>query len=215
VIQRGHRKAPVLESLQDKHFYLENLIELKAELGCKVFGYCLMSNHTHLIIDPGEDPSSLAQLMKRLGGRFTRYVNKRLDTTGTAWDGRYKSSPIDSDEYLLACSRYVELNPNRAGLTTRIEDYHWSSYRVRAGYEPWTWLDPDGHYLRLGSTPSERARRYRRYMNAVIPLGEWSVIRTAAHREHLTGGESFVDQVERQTGQRVTGSIASAERGQI
>ena len=73
-----------------------------------------MSNHIHLIVEPLEEVARLGQLMKRLSGRQTRYVNRLEGRSGTLWESRYKSSPIQNDEYLLACIRYVELNPVRA-----------------------------------------------------------------------------------------------------
>jgi len=85
--------------------------------------YCLMTNHAHLIVDPGADERNLSLLMKRIAGRQTRFVNKVEKRSGTLWEGRYKSSPISTDEYLLACCRYVELNPVRAGLVGKAEDW--------------------------------------------------------------------------------------------
>lgn len=92
-----------------------------------------MTNHIHLIIDPGNEEGNLAQLMKRVGGRQTRYVNKMERRTGCLWEGRYKSSPISTDEYFLACCRYVELNPVRAGIVVDPVDYRWSSYGIKMG----------------------------------------------------------------------------------
>ena len=84
-----------------------------------MFSYALMTTHTHLAIDPGAVVENLARLMKRLAGRYTRYVNRRERTTGTAWNGRYSSSPIQRETYFLACSRYSDLNPVRAGMVLR------------------------------------------------------------------------------------------------
>ncbi len=116
IIQRGHNRQVVFASDDDYLFYLDNLQEWKDTFGCKVYAYCLKTNHVHLIIDPGTDGHSLAMLMKRIAGRQTRYVNKREKRGGTLWEGRYKSSPISTNEYFLACCRYVELNPVRAGI---------------------------------------------------------------------------------------------------
>ena len=109
VIQRGHNRQTVFVSDEDYLYYLENLHECKQKHGCQIYAYCLMTNHIHLIIDPGQDVSSLGKLMKQLAGRQTRYVNKLEKRTGSLWEGRYRSSPISTDNYLLACSRYVEL----------------------------------------------------------------------------------------------------------
>jgi putative transposase len=117
------------------------LREFRDELELKVYGYCLMTNHVHLIIDPGSDENNLGLLMKRLAGRHTRRINRLERRTGTSWEGRFKCSPIESDRYLLACTRYVDLNPVRARMVARPEDYAWSSYRARVGIVECDWLD--------------------------------------------------------------------------
>jgi len=92
-----------------------------------------MTNHVHLIIDPGEEARNLACLMKRVARRHTRYLNRLERRTGSGWEGRFQSSPISAVEYLLACCRYVELNPVRAGIVADPADYRWSSYGVKIG----------------------------------------------------------------------------------
>lgn len=116
IIQRGHNRQPVFVADKDFLYYLENLREWKDAYGCRIYAYCLMTNHVHLIIDPGEDERNLASLMKRVAGRHTRYVNRLERRTGSLWEGRFKSSPVSTDQYLLACCRYVELNPVRTGI---------------------------------------------------------------------------------------------------
>lgn len=141
--------------------------------------------------------------MKRVAGRHTRYANERAGSTGTLWEGRYKSSPIDTDAYLLACTRYVELNPVRAGMVARPEEYRWSSYRAHLGTELVAWLDEDPGYLGLGATRPERQARYAQWVAAGIPDGEWDTIRRAIQRGQLTGDEPFVDTVAQRTGRRL------------
>lgn len=87
-----------------------------------------MTNHVHLILDAKDEPANIGKLMKRLAGRQTRYVNYQEKRTGSLWEGRYKSSPIETDTYLLACHRYVERNPVKAGVVEHEQDYEWSSY---------------------------------------------------------------------------------------
>ena len=147
IIQRGHNRQVVFASDEDYRYYLDNLREWKEKLGCKIYAYCLMTNHVHLIVDPGEDGGNLARLMKRVAGRQTRYLNKLEKRTGSLWEGRFKSSTISADEYLLACSRYVELNPVRAGIVADPGDYRWSSYGSKTGNKKEAWLDYDPFIL--------------------------------------------------------------------
>ena len=203
IIQRGHNKQRVFRAEEDYGYYLQTLAEWKTVLGCEVYAYCLMTNHVHLIINPGPKATHLAVLMKRVAWRQTRYVNAREWRSGTLWESRYKSSPIETEAYLLACGRYVELNPVRAGMVERPEQYRWSSYRARAGQSAWGWLDRDPCYEGLGRTAHERADRYRRWVLEAIPEGEWERIRHAIQRRQLTGDEHFVHTVARRVGHRI------------
>jgi putative transposase len=141
--------------------------------------------------------------MKRLAGRQTRYHNRLEGRTGTLWESRYKSSPVDSEAYLLACTRYIELNPVRARMVATPEEYPWSSCRYRLGYARCEWLDHDPCYLALGANEAERRERYRVFLRAAIPEGEWRLIREAIQRGQLTGTDRFVEKVEAILGKRI------------
>jgi REP-associated tyrosine transposase len=131
-----------------------------------------------------------------------RHHNTLEGRSGTLWEGRYKSSPVDSDAYLLACDRYIELNPVRARICTQPERYPWSSYRHRLAGDN-GWLDRDPCYLALGRNRVERTDRYRAFLRAAIPDGEWSLIREALQRGQLTGGARYADEVEAIIGRRI------------
>jgi putative transposase len=204
VVQRGHNRQVVFAEAADYRYYLHALETFKQVYDVRVYGFCLMTNHVHLILQPGEAVAELGQLMKRLAGRQTRFVNRQESRSGTLWEGRYKSSPIETDAYLLACCRYVELNPVRAGITDSPGAYAWSSYRWHAGKSPdYSWLDTDPCYAALGSSANERARRYREFVRSAIPEQEWTLIREALQRGQLTGGERFIDQVEIMINRRI------------
>jgi len=203
IIQRGHNRQTVFASDQDYLYYLENLKTWKEAYGCKVYAYCLMTNHVHLIINPGNDVRNMAYLMKRVAGRQTRYVNMLKKRTGSLWEGRYKSSPISTDEYLLMCCRYVELNPMRAGIVADPSEYRWSSYGVKIGTRSEDWLDADPYYLGLSDDHEERAERYKSWVNNSIPEGEWKLIRQSLQRGQLTGSTRFVDEIEHKINRRV------------
>ena len=197
IIQRGHNRQVVFVNDEDYLYYLENLKEWKENLGCKVYAYCLMTDHIHLIVDPGEEGRNLGLLMKRISARQTRYVNRLQRRKGTLWEGRYKSSPIKADEYLLACCRYVELNPVRAGIVDNPGEYRWSSYRYKVGVEEIEWLDLDTFYKGLGSTKKQCQERYRRWVSGAIPQGEWEMIQQAVQRGQLTGSSRFIEEVHK------------------
>ncbi|MBU1184655.1 MAG: transposase, partial [Proteobacteria bacterium] len=167
------------------------------------YAYCLMRNHVHLIIDPGEDERNLGCLMKRVAGRHTRHVNRLERRTGSLWEGRFKSSPISTDEYLLACCRYVELNPVRAGIVADPVDYRWSSYGVKIGNRKEELLDYDPCYLGLADSEKKRAESYAAWVKETIAAEEWELIRKSLQRGQLTGSPRFVDEIEKKIERRV------------
>ena len=128
VVQRGHNRQATFAEDADDERYLATLQEYKTEYRVSVFAWCLMTNHVHLLLAP-EDRDGLGKLMKRLAGRQTRYYNKLERRSGTLWEGRYKSSLVQSDAYRLACCRYIELNPVRARIVVAPDEYRWSSCR--------------------------------------------------------------------------------------
>ena len=203
IIQRGHNKQVVFAATEDYEYYFNNLKEWKKKLGCRIYAYCLMTNHIHLIIDPGDNADNLALFMKRISGRQTRYINRIEGRRGTLWEGRYKSSAIDKDDYLLACCRYVELNPVRAGLVDDPEKYKWSSYRNKVGIEKLSWLDLDPCYMQLGNTMKEREKLYSQFVKEVISKEEIERIREAAQRGQLTGSNYFIEKVAEKIGRRI------------
>jgi len=203
VIQWGHNRQEVFASEESYRYYLDNLREWKERLGCRLYAFCLMANHVHLVVDPGTQGENLALLMKRLAGRQTRMVNSREKRTGTLWEGRYKSSPISTDYYLLACCRYAETNPVRAGIVADPADYRWSSYSGKVGGEKVDWLDRNPVYLGLGETDEERAALYRAWTLAMVDEEELDFLRQSVQRGGLTGGSRFVDEVAARIGKRV------------
>lgn len=162
-----------------------------------------MTNHVHLIVDPGEYPESIGRLMKRVAGRQTRYVNRLEGRTGTLWEGRFKSSPIDNNHYLLACCRYVEMNPVLAGICEDPADYRWSSCSAKTGKQENSWLDFDPLYLGLGDSAEERYLKYRSFLGETISEEERSVIPGAVSRGQLTGSASFIDEIEKKLARRI------------
>ncbi|MCU0757873.1 MAG: transposase [Steroidobacteraceae bacterium] len=205
IVQRGHNRHVVFSSDADRLAYLSTLAEFRRELGVKVHAWCLMTNHVHLVVDPGEDRANLGRLMKRLAGRHTRRVNRIESKTGTAWEGRYKCSPIDSRRYLLACTRYVELNPVRAGVSGDPAEFRWSSYRSRMGWDSTGagMLDLDPCFLSLGTTPEEQRSVFREWVAAGVTAPELQFIREALQGNRLTGTEEFSLELERQADLRI------------
>jgi len=126
VIQRGNNRQAVFFSDDDYRAYLGWLKEGAVRRGCAIHAYVLMTNHVHLLVTP-EARESISRTIQYVGRRYVTYVNHQYGRSGTLWEGRHKGSTISSDAYLLACSRYIELNPVRAGMVEAPGDYLWSS----------------------------------------------------------------------------------------
>jgi putative transposase len=203
IVQRGHNRKTVFVTDEDHQFYLENLLEWKTNLGLKVYAWCLMTNHVHLIIEPGEESGTISELMKRLAGRQSALVNKLEKRTGSLWDGRYKASPIQRDEYLLSCIRYVEMNPVRAKLVKGPRQYRWSSYRERLGLTGINLLDLAPAYLGLAGDEENRCIRYKAFLKQNGTKSETTLIRDSLQRNRLTGDNRFVDEIETRIGIRI------------
>jgi len=202
VIQRGHNRQAIFVHDDDYSYYLENLMECKEELNCRLYAYCLMTNHVHLVVDPGDDSESLARLMKKVSARQTRYVNRKEGRSGTLWEGRYRSSIVCKDTYLLACTRYVEMNPVRACMVSHPSEYRWSSYREKTVGVP-EMIDPDPSFLALATDELQRKRAYEKWVLSSIPDGEWESIRESVLRGHLTGAQKLEEEVAERLGIRL------------
>ena len=150
-------------------------------------------------------PENLGLLMKRMAGRQTRYVNMLEKRSGSLWEGRYKSSPISANEYLLACCRYVGLNPVRAGMADDPAKYRWSSCpaKVSLKKQVQVWLDFDPFYLSLGRSAAKRAEKYAVWLRETIPESELKLIREATQRGQFTANGKFVREISEKIGHRL------------
>lgn len=203
IVQRGHNRKVVFLADEDYQFYLENLKEWKVKLGIKLYAWCLMTNHIHLIVEPSENANTVSELMKRLSGRQAAFVNKQEDRSGALWEGRFKASPIQRENYLLACCRYVEMNPVRAAMVVGPRQYRWSSYRERIGLVVSGLLDLDAVYLGLANDTIRRAENYQAYLKQGASDKEIELLRCAWTRNQLTGNNRFIDEIESRTGRRI------------
>ena len=204
IVQRGHDRQPVFAHESDYRYYLRNLRDVKNSLDIRVLAYCLMTNHVHLILVPGEETEAVSKLMRVLAARQTRRVNKLENRSGTLWEGRFKASLVDTDEYLLTCCRYVDLNPVRAAIVEVPQAYNWSGYRNRAGIRDDSLLDDHTIFEALGQSPRMRARAYRDFVNMGMSDDELSFLRQTVQRNQLTGNSRFKADIEARIGRSLS-----------
>ena len=195
VIQRGNNRTACFAADCDYRLYLALIGELAPKFGCELHAYVLMTNHAHLLMTP-RDAQGASHLMKHLGQRYVQYVNRLYQRTGSLWEGRFRSSVIDSDGYLLRCYRYIECNPVRAGMVQDPGAYPWSSYHANALGADDAVVTPHARYLALGTDDASRRAGYLRIFATEMTPSELARIRDAANGGFALGSERFVDEIE-------------------
>ena len=194
IIQRGNNRTTCFFSEEDYARYLFHLERLAPRFGCAVHAWCLMTNHVHLLVTPSA-ADSCALLMKNLGQRYVQQVNRVRKRSGTLWEGRFRSSLVQSESYLLTCYRYIELNPVRAGMVVHPRSYPWSSYRVNAEGARSGLVTPHFEYLRLGESRQARSVAYRELVAEQIGDELTDEIRAATNGGYALGDKAFQAQV--------------------
>ena len=202
VIQRGVDRQPVFFSDDDCRFYLDWLGEYASKRDIALHAYCLMTNHVHLLLF-APSAGALSGLMQDMGRRYVQYVNRTYRRSGGLWEGRYKSSYVQSERYLLACMRYVELNPVRAKMVKAPGEYRWSSYRANALGAEDKLRTPHDQYFALGTTAAERQLAYRDLFSTAVDDPDWNLIRTATQQGVVVGDIRFAEMIEKRLGRAV------------
>ena len=203
IIQRGNNRQICFGSEEDFSAYAYWLEESSRKYKVSIHAWVFMTNHVHLLVTP-ETHDGISRMMQTLGRHYVRYFNHAYRRTGTLWEGRFKSSVIDEENYLLICQRYIELNPVRAGMVEVPGDYIWSSYKANGlGKQIKMWT-PHKNYQQLGKTVDERTMVYRELFSAHFDQSVLKEIRTAVNKGMALGNDRFKQDVERLTGRRVT-----------
>ena len=207
LIQRGNNRQAIFASDGDRQLLLELLAEHAKAGDVAVHAYVLMDNHFHLLATPNTS-QGLAQMMQAVGRRYVRYFNGRQQRTGTLWEGRFKSSLIQSERYLLACMAYIDLNPVRAGMLQQPGDYRWSSYAHHTGQRAEPWLTPHPLFWELGNTPFAREVAYANLVQTGIASVQQAALTDATLRGWALGEPQFVADLQKITPRRVSKTAA-------
>lgn len=170
--------------------YLAHLRELVQKFKCAIHAFCLMTNHVHLLLTPGAD-DACSELMKNLGQRYVQYFNTRYGRSGTLWEGRYRSCVTESARYVLACYRYIELNPVRAGMVSHPSAWLWSSFAVNSGHRADPLISPHAEYLALGADEKVRSAAYGQLFEDQINESLMTEIRESTNGGYPLASESF------------------------
>ncbi len=190
VTQRGNRRQQTFFGDEDYAAYRDFLAEGCRSAGVEVWGYCLMPNHVHLILTPS-DSDGLRAALGEAHRRYSRQVNFREDWRGYLWQGRFASAPMDED-HLLACARYVELNPVRAGLVAKAQDWRWSSARAH--------LEGQDDGLATVRPLRDRVPDWPALLASGLSEDEHSALRRGERTGRPLGAPAFVQDLERRLG---------------
>jgi putative transposase len=203
LIQRGNNRSACFVDDVDRGCYLAALHHASVGARCPVHAYVLMTNHVHLLVTAGEARAP-ARMMQALGRNYVRHFNERHGRTGTLWEGRYRSSLIDSERYFLQCSRYIEANPVRAGLVGRPGEYRWSSFRSNAYGQPDALLRRHAVYLELARCDSTRREAYRALFEPPLEAAVLDAIRRATNKGIVLGFDDRRSDLERALGRTLS-----------
>lgn len=199
LIQRGNNRSPCFFSDADRAEYLLWLGRYARRFAVAVHAWVLMGNHVHLLATP-PSPAHASRLMQALGRRYVRYVNELHGRSGTLWEGRFRACAVHGEDYLLACMRYIELNPVRAGLSRSPDEYAWSSYRGNALGRADPLLTEHPLYTGLGATLAERCDAYRQIFAGHVSNAELTEIRAATASGYLLANQGSRRKLESERG---------------
>jgi putative transposase len=194
VVQRGNNRTVLFVADSDYRFFRDCLQEAAERYGCRVHAYVFMTNHVHLLMTP-DNPSGIGRLMQSVARRFIRRFNDTYRRTGALWEGRYRAALVETEQYFLACHRYIELNPVRAGLVATPRDYPWSSYRANALGAGDPLVTPHERYEALGSDARARRAAYRALFDEVFPESTLADIRDATNGGWALGSKRFREEI--------------------
>lgn len=190
---------------------LDLLEENSNKFEVAIHAYVLMGNHFHLLATP-QTADGLAQMMQSVGRRYVRYFNDRQRRTGTLWEGRFKSTLIQSERYLLSCMAYIDLNPVRAGMVSSAGDYPWSAFAHSIGRRTDRLITPHPLFWELGNTPFAREAAYAQLVQEGVNSVQQKALTDATLQGWALGEPGFVADLQKMTQRRASKALAGRPR---
>jgi len=202
IIQRGNNRQICFGDNQDIAAYACWLKEYSKIYNVDIHAWVFMTNHVHLLMT-AHSKLGISKLMQALGRKYVQYYNFKYKRSGTLWEGRFKSCLVQSDKYVLACYRYIELNPVRAKMVENPKDYRWSSYAFNAVGKESDLQTPHPSYLALGKSKESRLKKYRQIFKGQLPQETINNIRITTQKGLILGTDSFKQQMEELLDRRI------------
>ena len=212
IIQRSRDGLQIFFEEQDYQYYHDCLEAAAYNYNLKVHAYVLMPDHVHILASPGNS-DSIPRTLQSIGRNYVQYYNECHGNVGTPWEGRYRATVVDSKEYLLTCSRYIELNPVRAGMVKNPRDYPWSSYAHNAKGKTDELISAAIQYNELGSNGKDRARAYLAMFKDKLSKETVQTITDATIKGWALGDKKFGRRIEKLCGRRATPLPKGRPRG--
>jgi len=197
IIQRGNNRQVCFFTDKDYPVYLNKLKEVARLNRVAIHAFVLMTNHVHLLVST-DTQQAISNCMQQLGRYYVRYVNSNYNRTGTLWEGRFKSTIVDSNRYMLKLYQYIENNPVRAGIVETPDRYPWSSYHHNAGNKNISLVTPHPLYLALGDSEVTRKHAYMSLFNTDLDEADLTNIRNATNKAWALADERFLEQIKTQ-----------------
>ncbi len=202
VIQRGNNRQTTFHDSQDYELMLALLGEYARRERVAIHSYVLMPDHFHLLATP-ETPTGLPLMMQAVGRRYVQAFNRRHGRAGTLWEGRYKTTLLQAEHYLLPCMAYIDLNPVRAGLSVKATDYRWSSHGHYIGQRHDKQVTAHALYWRLGNTPFAREAAYGDRVTQGLSSQQQAVLTDSVLKGWALGTPDFTMDLQKQTQRRL------------
>jgi len=190
IMHRGNNRQDIFESEEDMTRIKEDIAHALSKSDCRLHAYVIMSNHLHLLITPA-NKAQLSKFMQTMANRYVRFFNATRKRTGTIWEGRFKSCLVDSENYLFALYRYIEMNPVKANMVKNLADYPWSSYQHNALGEKNSLITDHLLYQGLGENTELRAENYQKIFDKLNTADQEQQITEATMRGEVYGSSQF------------------------
>jgi len=193
VTSRGNEKKDIFKTRRDREKFISYLQSSVERYGAQIHAYCLMTNHYHLLLETPR--GNLSEIMQHINGAYTTYFNVKRKRTGHLFQGRYKAIVIEADEYALELSRYIHLNPVRAGMVNEPQEHEWTSYKCYAGMAAESkWLKTDFILSYFGENRIESGRKYQQYVTDLLKTEYESPLNSAV-ASTILGTPEFIAEI--------------------
>ena len=202
IIQLGNNGADIFIDAQDRETMLGLLREMARSCELAVHAYVLLPSQFHLLATPRTD-DGLPRFMQAVGRRYVRYFNDRHGRSGTLWEGRYRSAPLEGTAYLLPCLVWLDTHPQCSGLTTEPGGYTWSSHGHYVGQRMDRLITPPDVYWALGNTPFAREAAYADMVRTGVSASQQAALTESALSGWALGDADFLGDLQKRTERRV------------